>query len=698
MVDIKSDVRFNPIKSLVPNSAAIAVDVANISIADTISSIGQSITSHGLNIKSMNDEYKRQAKEADDNAVYANQINEATIQYQNLFQQRINETVDQDGNPTYGTLQNDVAQIGLDVLNERLSGIDSPEVRARFQQNFSSYTGNQQIGSISIARNQQQAFISESITNSVSELGTQAGGSNEQNRVFFERQVNQILNEGVASGSLTPVQRGQIQEDFRREVSIATLRNAINEDPVIALDMIKNNSAEDLKLTELERLSMQREAQVAATRLLTGRENLNTQQQKYIRDQLNNFEKIINFGQQIPQDAQDEMNNIIVGSGFEERFKNLMRDSGVINAFTMENPITRQTILNDLNSNKELTLDQLELRKKLSTIDNGLNNKINNDVFSLAIEQGIVDNPEQFDPNGDISSQLKERQASTSFTERHYQTRTSGLTKSEMNGFIELYSDSTYEAKAKLLGGVVEGMGDNAYSFLEDMAKTGSTNAAAIGSLMVEGDNATAVTVLKGQDIIKNNPSIIPADYREIESTVKSNSLPFYNLAEQENDVVSMAKSYYAALTSQEHDFSIDTNQKRLEESMSAVSNGGAISFNSSNIEPPVNGMSANEFKKWIRNLTSDDINKSGGLNGFNNESLTRNIRNSSLISNGRGRYIVYLTDGFNVKRPVLNNSGEAFVLDYNIIEGSAREPIQPFDSSEVSMGSDDYLQEQGFR
>lgn len=697
MVDIKRDIRFNPTGASISTSDAIAQDVADIEFANVVQGVGQTISQVGLNLIEMDKAYQRQAEEADNNAVYANSINQATIQYQNLFQERINQVIDDDGNPTFSTLQDDVAQIGRDVLEEWLDKIDSPEVRARLTQNFNAYTGNQQIASISIQRNQQLSFISDSITNSVSELATQAGSSNEQDRVYFENQVNQILNEGLATGAMTPEQVGLAKESFRKNVSTAIYRNAINNDPVIALDILEKTSASDLKLTELERLSLQNEAQVAANRLLTARDGLANQQQKYIRDQLNGFEKIIDAGNEIPQDAIDEMSEIIVGTGFEERYINLLSNAKTINQFTMFDPVTRTAVINELFSDKSLGVDKIELRDKLSNINNAINQKIDGDVYSLAIEQGIIDNQPPFDAKGDISEQLADRQATIQMVERHYQKRTSGLTQAELSGFQEAFNQSTYQVKAGMLGDVVAGLGDNAYSFFEEVAINGYTETAAIGSLMIEGKNNIASTVLEGQDILEKQRDIIPADYRETDSYVREDVLPFYLLHEQEQDIRNMAKAYYAALTHREHDFGLDTNEDRLTNAYQQVSNGGALFFNNSSVESPVASWNDNDLKRWIRGVTLDDINKSGGFAGFHDDSILRTLRNSNLITKGRGQYVVMIEDGSGAMRPIKNNSGEVFVLDYNVIEGNARDSIESFDNADVQMRAEDFLMTGGF-
>lgn len=676
MVDRKSIVRQAQAAASISPQAASSTALAQTQFANSVSNIGSAISARGIELNRLNKAFLESVRQADNTAVYANSINQATIDYQNLYQERINQTVDNDGNPTFSTLQSDVAQIGDTVLNEWLNKIQDREVRAQFQQNFNAYTGNQQIASISIARNQQESFISESVSKSVAELGTRAGRSNKQDMLFFQNEARSILDSAVQSGAMTPEQRFNAEDAFRKEVATARARNSINEDPHMALALLKNSLAEDLGLTELERLSLQNEAQTAVTRLERAQQALANEQDLYIRDQLKEFDKIISLGGQIPEDSIDNISSIIVGSGHEGEFIRIMNDAEVINQFTMNDPITRTAILNELTADTTLNLDQLELRQKLSSIDNNLNSKINDDVYSLAIEQGIIGNPEPFNPNGDIAKQLADRMSSIGFIEQQYGVRSSGLTKEEINGFQETFIDSDYQNKAKMLGDVISGLGTNALNFLEDLSINGSKQAAAIGSLMLDGNSATATTVLKGQEILDKQRDVIPSDYAQVEFAAIENKLPFYDLPEQQEDIRAMARAIYAARSFESFDFSGATDKNRLEDAISEVSNGGAITYNKSSIEPPINDMTSNDFKRWIRSVTVEDINNLGGWRGFDDMATLRSLRSAQLVTQGRGQYIVFLRSGDGSMRPVISNNGSAFILDYNTIEGNARDPI----------------------
>ena len=692
MVDRKTTVNQARAQASISPQLASAASLAQADFANTISAVGNAAFAQSSHLIEMNKAFEAAAQAADNTAVYANSINKATIDYQNLFQERINQSVDEDGNPTFSTLQDDVAEIGNTVLNDYLNNIDDPEVRAKFEQNFNAYTGNQQIASISIARNQQLSFISESVSQSVSELGTRAGASNEQDMLFFKNQAQAILDSAVMSGAMTPEQRFNAEDSFRKEVATARIRNSINEDSFATLDTLQNSLAEELGLTELERLSLQNEAQTAVTREIRAQEALLKEQDNYIKEQLRDFDRIISLGGQIPEESIDNISKIIVGSGREPEFIKIMNEAEATNEFTMNSPISRTAILNGLFSNNELNLDQLELRDKLKSIDRELNSKINDDVFSLAIEQGIVGNPEPFNPNSDIEEQLSNRLSAIGFVEQHYNKRTSGLTKEEINGFQEAYLDGDYQTKASMLGEVISGLGSSALNFLEDLSINGSKQAAAIGSLILDGDSATATTVLKGQDVLDKQRDIIPQDYREVEFGVIENKLPFYDLPEQQQDIREMAKAIYAARSFESFDFSLDTNKNRLEDAIAQVSNGGAISFNKSNIEPPIKDMTANQFRRWIIDITPNDLERLGGWKGFDNQTAIRSLKSAQLVTQARGQYIVFLRSGDGSMRPVINNDGDPFILDYNKVEGRSRESIKGLKSvDELNRIEQDY-------
>jgi len=89
MVDRKSDVRSSGVGGNISHQLAAQDALAQISVADTASQIGNEANRVGQQIIQQNNQFKQAVIEADNTAVYANSMSNATLAYQNLFQQRI---------------------------------------------------------------------------------------------------------------------------------------------------------------------------------------------------------------------------------------------------------------------------------------------------------------------------------------------------------------------------------------------------------------------------------------------------------------------------------------------------------------------------------------------------------------------------------------------------------------------------------
>ena len=134
-----------------------------------------------------------------------------------------------------------------------------------------------------------------------------------------------------------------------------------------------------------------------------------------------------------------------------------------------------------------------------------------------------------------------------------------------------------------------------------------------------------------------------------------------------------------AARSFESNDFSDEANEDRIEAAIAEVTNGGAIEYNDSLIEPPEFGMDDDDFEDWVDNVTSEDISKLGGWKGFDADSTSEHLNDAELQSIGRGRYVVLLESGDGTFRPTLTEDGDVFILDYAQLNGTQAEsaPVQ---------------------
>ena len=93
-------------------------------------------------------EYWEQSKRTHQTAVLTNTISDATIEYEQAISNRRQQVVDENGNPTFTTLGEDVRKIGEDIRDKFANKILDPEVASRFRNDFTRFTTSKQISAI----------------------------------------------------------------------------------------------------------------------------------------------------------------------------------------------------------------------------------------------------------------------------------------------------------------------------------------------------------------------------------------------------------------------------------------------------------------------------------------------------------------------------------------------------------------------
>lgn len=222
--------------------------------------VGRSQAQLGAAIESAGAEAFERAKAADQTAQYSNAINSATQQFTKLSQDRTAQLVDDEGNPTYATLTQDIADIGKQVTKDISSRIVDPEVAANFRTQFGGFVSNKTVMAQTQQRNQQLSFIKESIANGVQGLTEQAAQDDPIQAEAYANQVGQILDAGLASGAITPQQRTALEEGFRSAVRVEHARQQIDSDPFLAAAFI--GASDTLTFEEKRKLIREAEAAV----------------------------------------------------------------------------------------------------------------------------------------------------------------------------------------------------------------------------------------------------------------------------------------------------------------------------------------------------------------------------------------------------------------------------------------------------
>ena len=94
--------------------------------------------------------------------------------------------------------------------------------------------------------------------------------------------------------------------------------------------------------------------------------------------------------------------------------------------------------------------------------------------------------------------------------------------------------------------------------------------------------------------------------------------------------------------------------------------------------------MDDDDFEDWVETVDDDAINQLGGFRGFDS-GMSELLQDAELVNVGRGVYKVLLEG-----RPVENNDGGIFMLDYNALNNSV-DTTAPIESeASVQQGVDD--------
>lgn len=647
---------------------------------------GQADIAFGKSMQQLGKAFMDTAKPAEQTGAYSQAYSKGLIEYSRRIQERTAQVTDENGNPTFGTLSQDVERIGREVMEEIGGTLTDDAVRQKFNNSFNMAIANKTVGSMSTARNQQLQFARETTTSSLDALAQQASVDNQADFDLYTRQADQILDSAVKHGALSPTERAAAAERFRAQVTSNRADELIRQDPESARQIFSDpEMSSQFGLDEDERL-----AKVgSAERAVAAQQRAVREQQKSIerqyKESMRSVDKIIEAGLEPDKGVLDELIQGTKGTALEADVEFLLHKKRVTQQFAGMDQEARTASL-DILKQQVATGEELELIKQLERIDKNLATAKKSDVVAFAMQQKIIPETQPIDFNAPLPEQLQNRRILADQIESHYGERTSGLTKTEVSALKEKLEDSTYKDAASILGAVVEGYGDKSLDVFDDLAKQGSVQYAFIGSLVHAGDSQTAATILRGRELTKTkaitNPT--PAQFRSDETSFADIlRIPEYADTEMRSEILKSARSVYAALSADEGDFSGELDRDRYARAISLVTNGGAIPYNpgipffgdSDLIEPPVQGMTGAEFEDFMNSVTDQDIQRLGGFLHMD-EGAADEMRRYSLKTAGRGQYFLFSNQG-GQEIPILNKEGRMFVLDYNELQSPpARDEI----------------------
>ena len=228
------------------NAASSAVHIANATkgLGGAVSKLGE--------------EYLQKSQQALSTTVYDMNMDKAVKEFNTQQQERIEQSTDKDGNPTFGTLPDDVQSIGDSVLASRMSTILDPNASAQFARDFRNFTSGQVVRSASTARRQELDFNRSQVKSTVSATINKALVSDIDDVDRDLAGMKKSLDSYLSSGAISKQEYDTYMNSTKSTVYKAKWSESINLNAVGAKEALSADTA--LGLTEVERRQMLQQA------------------------------------------------------------------------------------------------------------------------------------------------------------------------------------------------------------------------------------------------------------------------------------------------------------------------------------------------------------------------------------------------------------------------------------------------------
>lgn len=673
--------QFNPIQSGLSVNSASRVGQSVAAIGQVRSEEGNQLAQTAKQMSQLSQQYFEQAQGATRTAMYSGAFNKASVELEKAIKDRHNKQLDDNGNPTFMSMEKDIDDIGKKVFDDIDKDIPDQEVKVKFKRSFETLLASKQIESMPVARKQQEDYVisklveSEGVLSDIASRGSPIDA--QMNKGEYITQVKSLVQTGALTHQQAALEIGR----FIDKVGENRARALIQQDPVAMMEalapesdgsVLKENQAEVSEETRRRLYDVAERSVEHLNRVKQATEKAKIDSIKELYTETN---KIIERGGIPDTRSIQAMREAAAGTSFAANVAELEDKADRVGYFTGLSASERSAVLRAMESKGELT-DAYETYKK---IDSNLQEAQKKDVYSFAISQGLINAPQPLDINGDIAGQLASRRQSVAMVAGHYGRKTSGLSEDERSALSDKLNSLPPKDRAKLTSEIVKGMGSNSINLFTEMATKGARTDALVGVLVLQGREDTAANVLAGMDILKSEKiNIAPSDKEQMKEFMKKNT----NITNPDyaQDTFNMAEAIYAKKSAAAGDYSGKINADRYNEALQEALGGKAVEvldpgiFSSgSKVVTPKPSMNANQFDSWLKALTDKDIEMSGGWAGWNS-GMAEQLKKGKLEQWGPGVYRVLVPSELSPSgfTPIADKStGRPFLLDYNKIEDS---------------------------
>lgn len=318
--------------------------------------------------------------------------------------------------------------------------------------------------------------------------------------------------------------------------------------------------------------------------------------------------------------------------------------------------------------------DEVRFRERIEKIHAAQAKQLKEDPAGLAIKKGLVRDQAPLDFSGPdaLSASLQDMRINYDIQLKHFGESAAPLRGSDVTALQRFLSTASAPEQASVLGLMASELDTAMPAAMRQIYDKGNVLPALAGQVIAEGDEHAASMILAGQKTIEQNKAILPTG-DDFKAGIMSRLGGAYAASPQHWAAISEGvRAAYAGLSQLEGDTTGILSDDRLDRAVTSVT-GGLVEYGDQLLQPPERGVDSDRFATWIDNLRPFDLDRMGGVAGYEDKAALEMIRDrlesgkARLVSVGNGEYEVY-TIGLNDRpEPLLNHDGGKFRLNWAV-------------------------------
>lgn len=300
---------------------------------------------------------------------------------------------------------------------------------------------------------------------------------------------------------------------------------------------------------------------------------------------------------------------------------------------------------------------------------------LNSDPIGYAARQGMIPAPPALDLSRPDSwaGTFAALQNGADVLKARGEVGTISVLRPEMQAQVSrALVNSTPQDAVQLLGSMAANLSPDNYSAtMAGLYSSGQSRAAAAAGALVPNNPEAAEGVLRGAQLLKQNPMLAPKGTDDNKLAINDILPPTAfapTLEGTRQGLLEAATARYADLSAQIGDTSGELNEERMQQAVKEIT-GGLLDFNGSQVVAPRYGMTQDDFDKTVEALTDQDID--GAVTAGGNRVRADDFRDQGrLRAVADGRYLLEFgsteSPTYALRRPSQGTIGQpsVFVLD----------------------------------